>query len=86
MKNRTLVECSRSMIKGKNIRRGFWVESISTIVYLKNRIPFKFLKNKTPYEEFYGNKVVVKHLRIFGSKAYPNIPNKCRRKLDAKEI
>ena len=41
--NRTLVECARSMLQGKNISNGFLVEAINTIVYLKNRIPTKKL-------------------------------------------
>jgi transposase InsO family protein len=38
-KNRTLVECARSMLKGKNLSNGFWAEAINTAVYLKNRSP-----------------------------------------------
>ena len=36
-KDRTFVECARSMLKGKNISNGFWVEVINTTIYLKNR-------------------------------------------------
>jgi transposase InsO family protein len=85
-KNRTLVECARSMIKGKNLSNGFWAEAISTVVYLKNRSPTKILENKTPFEAFYGYKPKVSHLRIFGSKAFAHIPKEDRRKLDAKAI
>jgi transposase InsO family protein len=85
-KNRTLVECARSIIKGKNISNGFWAEAISTTVYLKNRSATKILENKTPFESFYGYKPEVSHLRIFGSKAFSHIPKEDRRKLDAKAI
>ena len=85
-KNRTLVECARSMIKGKNLSNGFWAEAISTVVYLKNRSPTKILENKTPFEAFYGYKPEVSHLKIFGSKAFSHIPKEDRRKLDAKAI
>ena len=74
------------MIKGKNLSNGFWVEAISIVVYLKNRSPTKILENKTPFEDFYGYKLEVSHLRIFGSKAFSHIPKEDRRKLDAKEI
>ena len=85
-KNRTLVECARSMIKGKNISNGFWAEAISIALYLKNRSPTKILEHKTPFESFYGYKPEVSHLRIFGSKAFSHIPKEDRRKLDAEAI
>jgi len=85
-KNRTLVECARSMLKGKNISNGFWAEAINTAVYLKNRSPTKILDLKTPFEVFYGYKPEVGHLRVFGSKAFAHIPKDERRKLDAKSV
>ena len=82
-KNRTLVECARSMLKGKNVSNGFWVEAISTAVYLKNRSLTKILDSKMPFEVLNGYKPEVGHLRIFGSKAFAHIPKDERRKLDA---
>lgn len=72
-KNKTLVECAPSMIKGKNISNGFWDEVICTLVYLKNRTHTKILEHKTPFESFYGYKPKVNHSRIFGSKAFAHI-------------
>lgn len=51
-KNRTLVECARSMLKSKGLSNSFWAEAINTIVYLKNRSPTKYLEHKTPFETF----------------------------------
>jgi hypothetical protein len=85
-KNKTLVECTRSMLKGKNISNGFWEEAINTVVYLKNRSPTKILDLKMPFEVLYGYKPEVGHLRIFGSKAFAHIPKDERRKLDAKSV
>ena len=48
-KNRTLVECARSMLEGKGLSNGFWAEAINTAVYLKNRSPTKCLGFKTPF-------------------------------------
>ena len=48
-KNRTLVECTRSMRQGKGLSNGFWAEAINTAVYLKNRSPSKCLSFKTPF-------------------------------------
>jgi hypothetical protein len=58
-KNRTLVECAQSMMKGKNLSNDFWVEAISTVVYLKNRIPTRCLDHKTPFEALYDSKPAV---------------------------
>ena len=74
------------MLKGKNISNGFWVEAVSTAVYLKNRSPTRSLEFKTPFEALYGYKPAVKHLRIFGCKAFAHIPKEDRKKLDSKAI
>ena len=81
-----MVECVRSMLKGKNLSNGFWAEASNTIVYLKNRSPTKSLEFKIPYEALYGFKPAVKHLKLFGSKAFAHIPKEDRRKLDSKDI
>jgi len=85
-KNRTLVECAQSMFQGKNMSNGFWVEAINIVVYLKNRSPTKSLNLKTPFKAFYRYKPKVNQLRVFGCKAFANIPKDERRKLDAKSI
>ena len=85
-KNRTLVECARSMLQGKGLSNGFWAEAINTAVYLKNRSSTKCLGFKTPFEALFGFKPAVSHLRIFGSKAYAHIPKADRKKLDPKAL
>ena len=42
------------------------------------------LEFQTPFEVFNGYKPQVKHLQIFGCKAFAHIPKDGRRKLDAK--
>lgn len=74
------------MIKGKNLSNGFWVEAVNTMVYLKNRSLTRSLEFKTPFETLYGYKLAVKHLRIFGCKAFAQIPMEDRKKLDSKAI
>jgi hypothetical protein len=85
-KNLTLVECARSMMKGKNLSNAFWVEAINIAVYLKNRSPKRCLDNVTPFEALYGSKPVVHNLIVFGCKAFAHIPKENRKKLDAKAI
>ena len=74
------------MLQGKQISNGFWAEVVNTAVYLKNISPTKKLELQTPFEVFNGYKPQVKHLRIFGCKAFSHIPKDDRRKLDAKSL
>eukprot|EP00253_Pinus_taeda_P018459 PITA_18459 len=85
-KNKTLVECARSMLQGKGLSNIFWAEAINTDVYLKNRSPTRFLGFKTPFEALYGFKPAVNHLRVFGSKAFAHVPKADRKKLDPKAV
>jgi len=85
-KNKTLVECARSMLQGKGLSNGLWAEVINIIMYLKNRSPTRCPGFKTPFEAFFGFKLAVSHLRIFGSKAYAHIPKVDRKKLDPKAL
>ena len=48
--------------------------------------PTKKLELQTPFEVFYGCKIEISHLRIFGCRAFSHIPKDDRRKLDAKYI
>ena len=74
------------MLKEKNLPNNMWAKEINIAIYLLNIIPIKYLERKTPYESLLRIKPVVKHLRIFGSKAYCHIPKENRRKLDAKSF
>jgi hypothetical protein len=85
-KNRTLVECARSMMKGKNLSNAFWAEAINTAVYLKNRSPTRCLDNVTHFKTLYGSKPIVHNLKVFGCKVFAHIPKENRKKLDAKAI
>ena len=70
------------MMKGKNLSNAFWVEAISTTVYLKNRIPTRCLDNITPFEALYGSKPIVHNLKIFGCTTFAHIPKENRKKFE----
>lgn len=72
------------MLKGKNLSNWFWVEAINTAVYLKNRSPIRNINFKTPFEDLFGYNIAVKHLRVFGSKAFAHVPKEDRKKLNSK--
>ena len=82
--NRTLVEAVRSMLVDANLPHKFWVEALSTAVYLKNRSPTKAVKDMTPFEAWKNTKPKVGHLCVFGCDAFAHIPKDERHKLDAK--
>ena len=48
------------------------------------RSPSNAIRNKTPYEMWYGHVPSVKHLRVFGSTCYALIPMIHRNKLGAR--
>eukprot|EP00253_Pinus_taeda_P029221 PITA_29221 len=62
----------------------FWADAILCAAYIKNRCPSSAIREKTPYELWYGHVPSVKHLRIFGSTCYALIPKVHRNKLGAR--
>ena len=62
------------------------LKAINAAVYLRNMSPTKSLEFKTHFEALLGFKLVVKYLRIFGSKAFAHVPKEDRKKLDSKAI
>jgi hypothetical protein len=73
-----------SMMFFKNVKLMFWDDAVLCVVYVKNMCPSHALKNKTPYEMWYGHIPSVRHLRVFGSTCYALIPKEQRSKLDAR--
>jgi hypothetical protein len=82
--NMTLLNMVHSMMFFKNVKLMFWDDAVLCAVYVKNRCPSHALKNKTPYEMWYGHIPLVRHLRVFGSTCYALIPKEKRSKLDAR--
>jgi hypothetical protein len=74
----------RSMMFFKSVKLMFWAGAVLCAVYVKNRCPSHALKNKTPYEMWYGHIPSMRHLRVFGSTCYALIPKEQRSKLDAR--
>ncbi|GAU47720.1 hypothetical protein TSUD_285070 [Trifolium subterraneum] len=86
MRNRTIMNMVRCMLKGKHLPKELWGEAIATATYILNLCPTKRLNGITPEECWSKNKPSVKHLRVFGSIAYKHVPDQSRRKLDDKAI
>ncbi|KAG2789442.1 hypothetical protein PC112_g24431 [Phytophthora cactorum] len=68
--NRTIVTIGRSMLHYAGLDKTFWAEAAMTAIYIKNRLPSPKVPGKTPFEVVYKSKPNVKHMRVFGCKAY----------------
>lgn len=81
--NRTLVEKTRAMLIGKKVPKFLWQNAMETTVYLNNRI-LNDNDEMTPFQQIYGRKPNIHHLRIFGSCAYAYNFDQRLKKLDSK--
>ncbi|KAJ2945209.1 hypothetical protein O0L34_g9278 [Tuta absoluta] len=82
--NRTIVEKARAMLHDAKLPKAYWGEAVNTAIHLKNLSPTQALKNKIPDELWYGKRLDVSHLRVFGCEAHSFIPKEKRSKLDSK--
>ncbi|WP_369124376.1 hypothetical protein, partial [Actinobacillus pleuropneumoniae] len=53
--NRTILNMVRSMLFFKNVKTMFWADAVLCAAYIKNRCPSNAIRNKTPYELWYGH-------------------------------
>lgn len=81
---RTITELARSMLLAKNVDHKLWPEAISTACYVLNRIILQPSERISSYEKWFGRMPQVKHLKVFGSQAYLNMPKEKRHKFDPK--
>ena len=51
-----------------------WAEAVNSVVYIKNRLPYRALDKTTPFEKLFGQKPLIIHLQPFGRKCYVHIP------------
>lgn len=77
---RTLVESARSMLIAKNLPKNLWAEVVKMAAYVLNRIISKQLDDMTAYKKWFKRKPVIKHMQIFGSDTYKNVPKRRERK------
>lgn len=79
--NRTLVEAARSMMYARGeMPQMLWAELINTAAYVLNRTGPTRVKDKTPFELWYGKKPKISHLKIIGSECYAHVPKQNRKK------
>jgi transposase InsO family protein len=85
--NRTLVEAARTWLHSRGeLPQKLWAELINTAAYVLNRTGPTRVKDKVPYELWFGKKPKICHLRVIGSLCYAHVPKQCRKKLSKKAI
>ena len=72
------------MLHHAKLDKRFWGEAAMTAIHVKNRLPSPKLKSKTPFKIVHKSKPSVKHMRVFGFRAYVLTPKEKRLKWDPK--
>ncbi|KMQ86627.1 lectin receptor kinase [Lasius niger] len=72
------------MLIAKNLPGFLWAEAVKTAAYVLNRTIAKQLDGMTAYKKWFKHKPMIKHMRVFGSDAYKNVPKEKRKKMDPK--
>ena len=55
---------TRCILHEKNLLKTFWAEATITTMFVQNRLLSRAMKDKTPYEAWYGHKPLLQLLRI----------------------
>ncbi len=81
-KNRTICEAAKAMMFDQDLPNSLWVEATATEVYIKNRCPHAILEDKILEEAFFGKKLEVGNLSVFGCLVYIHVPKDKRTKME----
>ncbi len=74
-----LVTKMRSLLETMNVSRSYWPLAIVTAAYILNRTSSEALGGTTPLEAGTGNRPNLRNRKVFGCKAYVQIPKPQRR-------
>lgn len=72
------------MLIDSGVAKAFWAEAVMTAAYIINRVPCKGSGDKSPEEIWSGREPDLSLLKVFGCKAYAQVPAAKRKKLDDK--
>jgi len=84
-KNRHLLDVVRTLFESSVLSK-FWVEALSTAVYLINRLPSQVLNFDSPYYRLYHQHPSYLNLHTFGSVCFVHLPPHERHKLSAQSV
>jgi transposase InsO family protein len=80
--NKTIMEAVKTMIHDQDLPMHLCAEATKATVYVQNKLSHSALGFKTPEEMFFGKKLEVSHLKIFGCPVFVHILKEKRTKLD----
>nr|KAJ0198034.1 hypothetical protein LSAT_V11C700343410 [Lactuca sativa] len=81
-RNWTLLEMTRFLMKVKDIPNHFWDEAVRHTTFIINHTPTQEFIGATPFDRFYGEKLNLEDLKVFGYVAYERDVSKHLNKLD----
>lgn len=64
------------MLSDSCLPKSFWVEAISAVCFLVNRLPSTTTDKKTPKEAWYDTLPIYSDLNIFGCYTYAQVDNR----------
>ncbi|KAA3481507.1 pleiotropic drug resistance protein 3-like [Gossypium australe] len=76
------MDIARCLLFESKLPKELWAEVVNISVYLLNRLPTKIAKGKTPFKTWFGNKLYVSHLKVFGCVCFTHMPQVKRNKLE----
>ena len=82
-KNRHLLDMVRTLLLESFVPPRFWVEALSTAVYLINRLPAPKLNYESPYYRLYHSQPKYYGIHTFGCVCFVHLPPHERHKLSA---
>lgn len=83
--NRTVQESARTMLVACGLNKSLWPEAVKTAVYFLNRSPSSKHPDTTPYQQWFGKKPNLSHVKVFGTVGFAHVPIN-RKKWDPKAI
>lgn len=83
-KNQHLLDVVRTLLIESYVPSKFWVEALSTTVYLINRLPMQTLQYDSPYFRLFGSHPEYQSLHAFGCVCFVHLPPTECHKLAAK--
>lgn len=79
--NRSIIEKAKCLLFDADLPKCYWAEAVNMATYIMNRILSSTTGN-VPHEVFYGCRVDISQLKLFGTKVMMYIPKEKRTKLD----
>jgi hypothetical protein len=81
-KHRHVIETALSLLAHSHLPSKYWVEAVSTSVYLINRLPTPTLKNFSPFLKLFQKAPDYTLLKTFGCACYPLLKPYTKHKLE----